>query len=65
MLPGMDMYTYHKTFRTQLKSLINAGFELIDLIDCKPTYGFKKRDSIQHERFSKLPLFTIFVVRKK
>ena len=65
MLPGMDMYTYHKTFRTQLKSLINAGFELIDLIDCKPTYEFKKRNLIQHERFSKLPLFAIFVARKK
>jgi len=65
MLPGMDMYTYHKTFRTQLKSLINAGFELIDLIDCKPTKEFKKRSKIDYERFCKFPLFTIFVARKQ
>ncbi len=65
MVPGMLMKTYNKTFRTQLKNLRKAGFELIDFIDCKPTPAFKKYDSKAYEVFSKFPLFSIYVSQKK
>ena len=65
MVPGMLMKTYNKTFRTQLKNLRIAGFELIDFIDCKPTPTFKKYDPTAYEVFSKFPLFSIYVSQKK
>lgn len=65
MVPGMLMKTYNKTFRTQLKSLREANFELIDFIDCKPTPTFKKYDPSAYEVFSKSPLFSIYVSQKK
>ncbi|MGE0792562.1 MAG: class I SAM-dependent methyltransferase [Candidatus Woesearchaeota archaeon] len=65
MLPGMIMQTYRKTFRTQLQELRSSGFELIDFIDCKPTSSFKKNDLHAYQIFSKLPMFSIFVAKKK
>ncbi len=65
MVPGMLMKTYNKTFRTQLKNLREAGFELIDFIDCKPTPTFKKYDPTAYDVFSKFPLFSIYVSQKK
>ena len=65
MVPGMIMKTYNKTFRTQLKALVNNNLELIDFIDCKPTLGFKKIHLEAYEVFSKFPIFSIFVGKKK
>ena len=65
MVPGMLMKTYNKTFRTQLKALVDNGFELVDFIDCKPTPAFKKYDRKAYKLFLKFPLFSIFVARKK
>lgn len=65
MLPGMKMKTYHKTFRTQLLALRDSGFELVDLIDCKPTEGFKKHDPRSYGIYSKFPLFSIYVSEKR
>lgn len=65
MLPGMVMKSYKKTFRTQLQSLVHTNFELIDLIDCKPTSAFKKHSPDAYEEYSKFPLFSIYVARKK
>ncbi len=65
MLPGMLIKTYKKTFRTQLKSLREAGFELIDFIDCKPIPTFKKYDPFSYEEFTKYPIFSIYVSQKK
>ncbi|MBU1198426.1 MAG: methyltransferase domain-containing protein [Nanoarchaeota archaeon] len=65
MVPGMLMKTYKHTFRTQLLALRKAGFELIDFIDCKPTLGFKKVNPDDYKIFSKFPIFSIFVAKKK
>lgn len=65
MVPGMTMKTYHKTFRTQLQALRKANFELIDFIDCKPIPAFKKYDSKSYKIFTKFPLFSIYVAKKK
>ncbi len=65
MLPGMLMKTYNKTFRTHLKTLLKAGFNLIDFIDCKPVPAFKKYDSEEYKTITKLPIFSIYVSKKK
>jgi ubiquinone/menaquinone biosynthesis C-methylase UbiE len=65
MLPGMLMKTYNRTFRTHLHSLSKAGFELVDLIDCKPVSKFKKYDSMEYVVLSKIPFFSIYVGKKK
>ena len=65
MVPGMIMRTYNKTFRTQLQTLRKANFELVDFIDCKPIPAFKKYDSEAYRIFTKFPLFSIYVSKKK
>ena len=65
MVPGMLMRTYRKMFRTQLKDLRCAGFELVDFIDCRPIAAFKKHDAQAYNVFSKYPLFSIYVAQKK
>jgi len=71
MLPEMEMKTYRKPFRTQLKDLRKAGFELIDFIHCKPSSKYKdyskfnKREKEAYEMSLKFPLFSIFVSQKK
>ncbi len=65
MVPGMTMKTYNKTFRTQLLAIVGNKMELVDFIDCKPTLGFKKIDAKAYEVFSKFPIFSIFIAKKK
>lgn len=65
MLPGMEMVTVHLSLRKQLKALQMAGFELIDMIHCKPTKQFKKYSPNGYKKFLKNPIFTIYVARKK
>lgn len=65
MVPGMTMRTYEKTFRTQLQTLRKANFELVDFIDCKPIPAFKKYDSEAYKIFTKFPMFSIYVSKKK
>lgn len=65
MVPGMALKTYSRTFRTKLLQLRKAGFELVDFIDCKPTLGFKKLNPKEYAVFSKIPMFSIYVVQKK
>ena len=65
MVPGMTMKTYNKTFRTQLQALRKSNFEFIDFIDCKPIPTFKKYDPDAYKTFTKFPLFSIYVSKKK
>lgn len=63
MVPGMILKTYKRTCQTYLKSLVKENFELIDLIDCKPSKDFKKYDpKSYHFNF---PYMVIYVARKK
>ena len=65
MLPGMRLKVVKRTFRSYLKAIRDAGFELIDYIDCKPIPEFKKYDPDAYELFCKIPIFGICVCRKK
>lgn len=65
MVPGMKMKTYNKTFRTQLRALVDNGFELIDFIDLKPVAAFKKYNKEYYDLYTKFPIFSIYVAKKK
>jgi len=64
-VPGMITKHYLRTFRTFLNELTKSGFELIDFIDCKPVPAFKKYDAAAYKIFTKVPMFSIYVARKK
>jgi hypothetical protein len=65
MLPGMKMRTYQRLFRTQLLALVRNGFELIDFIDCKPIPAFRKHNPEKYDIFTRMPIFSIYILRKK
>lgn len=65
MLPGMLMKTYQRTLQTQLKALVGSGFELVDFIDCKPVPEFKKYYPEKYDVFTRMPIFSIYVSKKK
>lgn len=65
MLPGMTVRNYRYSLQTHLQTLRKNGFELIDVIDCKPTATFKKYDPKDYEFLNKMPLFNIYVAQKK
>lgn len=65
MVPGMKMKTYLRPLRDYLKAFQGSEMEFIDLVDCKPTARFKKLNPEQYEKLLKVPLFSIYVARKK
>lgn len=65
MVPGMTLKTYEKPFRKLLQTVVKNDLELIDVINCFPTQGFKKVNPEQYKVYSKLPIFSIYVCRKK
>lgn len=65
MIPGMTMKTYTRTLGTRVRAFVENGFELVDVIDCKPTAAFKRRNRDKYEAFSRIPIFSVYVARKK
>ncbi len=65
MFPGMTLKYYKRSFSTNLKAIVKSGFELVNFIDCKPTPTFKNYDQDTYRIFTKFPLFSIYVCRKK
>jgi ubiquinone/menaquinone biosynthesis C-methylase UbiE len=65
MLPGMTIKSHRRTFRTHLRALQDSGMELIDFIDCKPVPGFKRYDAEAYQLWSRIPIFSIWVCKKK
>ncbi len=57
--------SYVRTVGTYIKTLSNAGFEVINFIDCQPTLAFKKLDPDEYQKLRKCPAFSIYVARKK
>ncbi|MBU1201490.1 MAG: class I SAM-dependent methyltransferase [Nanoarchaeota archaeon] len=65
LVPGMKVNQHVRPMRNHLFAIKQAGFELVDLIDCKPTADFKKYDPKTYKIYTKFPLFNIFVCKKK
>ena len=56
---------YHKTYGTIVKTIISNGFEIVDYEDCFPLKKAKKLFPKDYEKFSKMPIFCVWKVRKK
>lgn len=62
---GFVIKFYHYTMQTYIQSLLKAGFEIIDYIDCRPISKGKRVNKEIYNATMKIPLFSIFKVRKK
>lgn len=56
---------YHKTYETIIKTIIRNGFEIVDYKDCFPLMKAKKLFPDDYSKYSKMPMFMVFKVRKK
>lgn len=64
LVPGMIVKQCVRPFREHLLSIRSTGFELIDVIDCKPVPAFRRKDPESFKVYTKFPLFSIFVCKK-
>ena len=61
----MKMPSYHKTYETIIKTIIKNNFEIVNYKDCFPIPKAKKLFPEEYNEFSRVPLFTVWKVRKK
>lgn len=61
----IEMPSYHKTYETIIKIILNNGFELIGYKDCFPLKKSKKLFPEEYETFSKVPFFCVWKVKSK
>jgi ubiquinone/menaquinone biosynthesis C-methylase UbiE len=62
---NIKMPTYHKTYETIIKIILNNGFEIVEYIDCYPTKKSKKLFPKEYNFLTKVPYFCVWKVRKK
>jgi hypothetical protein len=65
MVSGLILKYYNRMFRTHFKAIVSSRFEFVDIIDCKPVPAFKKYDPESYKIYTKFPIFSIYVCRKK
>lgn len=56
---------YHLTYETIIKTIIRNGFEIIDYKDCFPDRTAKKLFPKEYAKYSMVPLFMVFKLRKR
>lgn len=56
---------YHKTYETIIKTILRNGFEIIDYKDCFPLKKAKRLFPKEFSKYSKMPIFMVFKLRKK
>lgn len=56
---------YHKTYETIIKTILRNGFEIIDYKDCFPLIRAKSLFPKDYAKYSKMPMFMVFKLRKK
>ncbi len=56
---------YHKTYETIIKTILRNGFEIIDYKDCFPLIKAKKLFPKDYAKYSKMPMFMVFKLRKR
>lgn len=59
-----EVFAYHKTYETIIKSIIRNGFDIVDYKDCFPLKKSKKLFPKDYAIFSKIPYFCVWKVRK-
>jgi SAM-dependent methyltransferase len=56
--------TLHLPLGDMFKSILSAGFQLVDFIEPLPTQQFQDLDPMNYEMLRKIPTFVIFKLRK-
>ena len=57
--------SYHRTYGSIIRTIINNGFEIVDYKDCFPLAKAKKLFSEEYKLWSKVPMFCVWKVRLK
>lgn len=61
---GTKTTTYYKPFETIFKDIKKSGFIINDLLEPKPIPVCKKIDKESYDKYSRVPLFVIFELKK-
>jgi len=61
----IQLWNYHRTYETIIKTIIKNEFEIIDYKDAYPIKKSKKMFLDYYESFTKIPNFCVWKVRKK
>lgn len=62
---SISMPSYHKTYETIIKTIINNGFEIVNYKDTYPIPQSKKKFPQYYKICSKIPYFSVWKVKKK
>jgi SAM-dependent methyltransferase len=61
----VDMPSYRRSLSDALNSVLESGFELVRVLEPRPTEEFKKADPVRFERLSRQPSFLCIKARKR
>lgn len=61
----VQVVAYHRTYEEIIKTILRHGFEIVDYKDCHPIKKAKKLFPDDYDKYSKMPIFMVFKVRKK
>jgi ubiquinone/menaquinone biosynthesis C-methylase UbiE len=65
LLPNFTVPLFRRMFRTHLAAIRQAGFELVDFVDCKPIPELEGIDPDAYKIMSSYPVDSIYVCEKK
>lgn len=61
----IDMPSYRRSLQTEINAVLDAGFELVQLLEPQPTEAFKQADPVRYERLLRHPSFLCIKARKR
>jgi len=61
----IQLWNYHRTYETIIKTILKNRFEIIDYKDCYPLKKSKKLFPNYYEQYTKIPNFCVWKLRKK
>lgn len=61
----VTVFAYHKTYETIINTIIKNGFEIMGYKDCFPDIKAKKIFPKEYSKYSMMPIFMVFKIRKK
>jgi ubiquinone/menaquinone biosynthesis C-methylase UbiE len=61
----IQLWNYHRTYESIIKTILKNDFEIIDYKDCYPLKKAKKLFPFYYDQYSKIPNFCVWKVRKK
>ncbi|MFB5676672.1 ThiF family adenylyltransferase [Paenibacillus terreus] len=56
--------TYHRTTESYFQAFVQAGFQVVSLLEPKPTDSYHVSHPILFEKCSKIPYFQVFVLKR-